>query len=159
MRVILSETELHLGAMIGLRRRIVSAISGELNRGVKKQNLWDVDITGALGEIAFSKAVGLYLNVTTTKPGKVDFEIGGVKVEVRTAYEKTSRLIVRNGDLDDAAFVLVTGYMNDFDIVGWCWGYEAKRDEWLDNPGFRAPAWFVPREGLRDFEDFLKIVR
>lgn len=158
MKIVLSETDLYVGSLVGCRRNINDVLHGFGNRGVAKNRMWDVNINGALGELAFCRLFNIYFSATTEKPDKVDFFLRGLKVEVRTAYESSSRLIIRKGDLDDAVFVLLTGPMIEFEFVGWCYGREGKKEEWLDAPANRTPAWFVPRPGLRDFDSLKALI-
>lgn len=158
-KIILSETDLYVGSMVGCRRNINDVLNGFGNRGVAKNRMWDVNINGALGELAFCRLFGIYFAATTEKPDKVDFLVGDLKVEIRTAYEATSRLIVRKGDLDDAAFVLMVGSQVEFEFVGWDWGVNCKDDRFLSAPAGRPPAWFVPGDELKGYEEFIKLLK
>lgn len=158
-KIILTETDLYVASLVGIRRCINSAVLNFGNRGVTKSRMWDVDINGSLGELAFCRLMNIYFSATSEKPDKVDFLIGGVKVEIRTAFELSSRLIIRRGDLDDAVFVLMTGAMLEFEFQGWIWGKEGKMDGFVDAPANRTPAWFVPKESLRGLEELKQILR
>lgn len=153
MEIVFGETEVVLAATVGARRRISSELRGSGNRGVSKQKLWDVDINGVLGEMAFCRAMGIYFDGDSGVPHKVDFVYRGLDIEVRTAWEDSSRLIVRPGDDPSSIYVLVVGYMFTFKIKGWIYGYDAMDDQWKDAPANRRPAFFVPSSELRPIEE------
>jgi hypothetical protein len=77
----------------------------------------------------------------------------GRRAEVRaTEYWFGGCLLVHPGDPDDRPFVLVVGgdgpYPRVFDVMGWCYGREAKRSEWWRTE-YRHAAYFVPQTKLR----------
>lgn len=67
-------------------------------------------------------------------------------IDVKTVTRKTDRLIVQKDDDPTWAYLLIISAMHPtYEIVGWCWGYEAQKDRyWRDPVGGRA-AYFVPQ--------------
>ena len=104
------------------------------------------EITGACGEMAVCKALGRFWtpsvntfhNVPDIPPN----------IEVRTCQDNAGSLIVRDNDADDRWYVLVTGKPPTMTVVGFIRGSDAKRDQWLRNPGGHRPSWFVPQSAL-----------
>jgi hypothetical protein len=108
--------------------------------------------------MAFAKWLGVYWEPTiNTFKGRAD--VAGCEVRARTHH--SYELLVRNNDLDDRPYVLLTGLAPDFLIRGWLFGREAKRPEWLrDYGGNRQPAYFVPTpEICKDWEQLRRYTR
>lgn len=106
---------------------------------------WRCHIEGALGEMAFAKAGGIYFGY---KQGVFHTEADiGKLIEVRTA-QMQDRLIVRPKDKTERLFVLLTGWSPCFRVWGWMLGSEAKQDKYWQDPNGRGFAWFVPKSDL-----------
>ena len=148
MTVTLTWLEVELAAEHGLRRHLSSLQDNRRpHAAMKDGDEWRTHIVGAIGELAFAKVMGRYYPFTIDtfkRVGDVGF------YEVRTRCHPRYELIVRDEDRDDRPFVLVRGVIPTFDVVGWCWGGEAKRhQEWKKNHGDRVPAYFVPDQFLQ----------
>lgn len=106
-----------------------------------------IDIRGTCGELAVAKLFNKYwapsVNTFHTVP---DIE---PNIEVRTSEHPNASLIVRDNDPDDRWYVLVVGVPPVMDVRGFIRGSEAKRDEWMRDPGGRRPSWFVPQSALK----------
>lgn len=106
-----------------------------------------IDIRGACGELAVAKmlnkywapSVNTFHNVPDIQPN----------IEVRTTERPDGSLIVRDNDPEDRYYVLVVGVPPTMDVRGFIRGSEAKRDEFLRNPGGRRRSWFVPQSSLQ----------
>ena len=144
--------ELHLAAQNGSLRQIESMSRNLPDKHGFDGPGWNIHIEGAAGEIAAAKALGVFWG-GTINTFKSEGDVG--KLEIRTTSTKNNRLIVRNGDKDDSAFVLVVGRAPSYQVVGWMTGKEAKQKKYLSAPGGRPPAYFVPREDLKPL-DLLK---
>lgn len=149
MNVTLGWFEILQAALVGVHRQIES-IKGERQNqhGCAGDNDWQLHIEGACGEMAYAKARQRYWN------GSVNtFQTGGDvgAVQVRTRSRDNYDLIVRRNDRDSDAFVLVVGKSGKYRVVGWIYGRDAKRDEWLKTYGDREPAYFVPQSALNCF--------
>jgi hypothetical protein len=142
--------EVSFAAHVGLVRHASALRAGLINGyGRDEVHAWGDHIEGACGEMAAAKALGVYWEPTVNT-----FRTGGdVKDwQVRTRRESHRELFVRPHDSDDAAFILVTGCVPVFEVVGWVPGHEAKREEWLKAHGGRPPAYFVPTCALHPLE-------
>ena len=147
-RIILTPYEIVLAAGVGVRRRTASIrlknkdhdhFSGS---GVGH---WDVDIEGALAELAFAKHMDLYWDGSVNTGKAAD--VGGY--QVRHTLHEDGCLIVRQRDSIDDRYALVTGnHIDGYLVRGWRFGYEATTDDYLRNPGNKEPAWFVPQSDL-----------
>ena len=150
----LSASELLRASTVGVRRRIGAIFRGNQARyGASKgwERTWAMDIAGAAGEFAAAKALGAYwtasLDVQAQEP---DLWLGNRAVEVRTASMSHWRLIINPNDHDTVPYVLVLGVGPEFNVRGWLFAGEAKRNEWwgyTTDPS--RPCFLVPQDSLR----------
>lgn len=140
-----------MASSVGLRRAIDSILNGRRQAagdvdptGVLA--LWQQHIEGALGEMAFAKALGRYWSgsVNTFKNGG---DVGDVQIRTRSRTDYD--LIVRARDRDEDYFVLVVGCCPIYTIVGYMKGGDAKQERWGKNHGGHGAAYFVPQNELR----------
>jgi len=128
--------EAWLGAMIGAARRIESLMGGLEDQHGFSGDPWGANIEGAIGELMAAKGLGRYWDATVNAFKAPD--VG--PYQVRTMKD----LIIRPGDKPHEVFIWVTGACPDYELRGWIWGREARRDEWLKGWGPKPKAWFVP---------------
>ncbi len=150
IEVTLEWYEWAMAATVGLMRHAEALRCGRRNaHGLSDEDGSALHIAGACGELAFAKWRGVFWpgGINTFK----NTDVG--KVQVRTRSKEDYDLIVRDGDADDEAFVLVVGTGVSYGIVGWLWGREAKRPEWSKCYGRRRPAYFVPQAALHPMEE------
>lgn len=151
MIVTLTPQECYLSSMVGLRRRLASKTDGKRERNgadrASEAEAWFFNVVGAMGEMAASKALGVYWPASINAPkGDPDMPPDW---QVRTLAKHHYDLIVRDDDRDDQRFVLVTGDGPVFQVHGWVLGAEAKRQEWRRDRGARGkPCFWVPRSSL-----------
>ena len=115
-------------------------------------NKWQVNIEGAMGELAAAKYLRTYWEGSINK--HADADVGGF-IEVRTCSYDNGWLWVWPKDADDRLVVLVCGRSPTFKVVGWIKAGDAKRGDWWQHDGApnnrkRAKCWFVPPEELTD---------
>lgn len=144
----LTPFEIIMGAGVGLRRRTASMRRGNQDNdyfsGTGRTH-WDVDIEGALAELAFAKFLGVYWD-GSVNTGKAP-DVGGYQVR-HTDLERGC-LIIRRRDSADERYVLVTGdHRAGYMVRGWKFGHEAMVDEFIRDPGKKNEAWFVPQSEL-----------
>lgn len=147
MKIVLSESELYMAAQVGLRRQFEAMVAGLPDRHGHTGPGWNLHIEGACGEVAAARALQRFWGGDTNTFKKPDL---GTKIQVRTRSGIGPRtdLIVRSNDSDDDAFVLVIGQAPNFEVVGWIYGDDAKKERWAHEHGGRELAYFVPREEL-----------
>lgn len=140
--------EVLMAAHAGCLRNVQSLQKGRQNaNGLSADLNWQVNIEGAIGELALAK----YLNIFYS--GKGIFRGDDVPgLQVRTAAGDSHRLILHPGDLDADIFVLVVGQPPTYRVAGWCLGAEGKRPEFWSEPVKGRPAFFVPQEALCPIE-------
>ena len=102
---------------------------------------------GVGGELAFAKAYDLYPGFTEGTFKTADF---CANIQVKTRSKHSYDLLVRKDDSPEDIFVLVTGQLPKYRIRGWMLGHEAMKEQFLEVYGGREPAFFPPREALRD---------
>lgn len=101
------------------------------------------ELYGASAERAFCKWRELYWDGSVnTFHGKAD---AGKAWEIRATPRLDGCLIVRDNDPPERWYVLVIANPPAFRVVGAMRGADARRPEWMRNPGGRRPSWFVPQ--------------
>jgi len=104
------------------------------------------EVVGVLGEMALAKHKGVWFSPLINTFHYVPDCLG---YEVRSTQVPDGRLIVRDNDAPERAFVLATTDGSAVRLVGWLYGGEAKQDQWRDDPHGRRPCWMVPQDRLR----------
>jgi hypothetical protein len=115
---------------------------------------------GCMGEIAVARHLGITwegtVNTFHTRPDVGPFD-------VRTTNRRNGCLIIRDNDDPDVPVVLVYGSGTNDDpvmwLVGWMYGRDARRPEWLRDPHGKRPSWFVPAAKLRPIPDTVRSAR
>jgi hypothetical protein len=114
-----------------------------LKHGGGQADALKIDIVGALGELAFCKAVGF-----VWPPVRHDIQVRTAPCKAKRPPPGFGTLIVRADDDDRDRFVLVIGNAPHFRVVGWIGGWDAKRDRFIKQHADRPEAWFVPASDL-----------
>ena len=154
MKVELTRKEMAQAGIVGVSTYTSSVFDGRTDtwdptpceRCGQPRKGWRVNIEGVCGEMAFCKAMDLFWS-----PKWNTFKTEGDQagVEIRTRLRSFYQLMVRPGDPDERPYVLVRGEAPKFEVVGWQYGIEAKRDEWFKDHGEQGkPAYFVPDANL-----------
>lgn len=144
MNVTLTEHEIWVAIRVGCERNL----RNHLERRRDAHNLvsagWDEHITGALGELAVARALGLDWN-TMSFAHRHDGDVGGF--EVRATLHDDGHLIVYRDDPDHRWFYLVTGRPPALEVHGSIMGSRAKDDRWW-NRRARDPSYWIPQDAL-----------
>ena len=149
MTIILTDIEMELAALVGIRRRTESKAKGRAdNHGYNGTRAWDIDIEGAAAELAYCKARGKYWGGTLNGFKDAD---QGERVQIRHSALPEASLIVRPEDNPDHYYVLVTGSAPVFTLVGWMLGADATDQRFWKEPNGRPGAFFVPQSELHRF--------
>jgi hypothetical protein len=157
-RIELTEHELLMAGVIACARQ-ASAMRDHLayNGGaVGPANDWQQHIYGTFGEIAVAKMLDRYwtgAGVTRGRSGLAD--VG--PLEVKWA-QPGGRLVIRRTVPDARVMVLVTGWAPTFLVHGFIRAADGKRDAYLDNPGRKGEAWFVPIAALRSVDELAGVL-
>ena len=148
-RITLTLEEMYLGALGGIMRRVKKWKNKRQDQwGAAEREWWQIDIEGALGELAFASAAGLYWR------GCGEFHLDDIDgIEVRTASKHGYRLIVTPNDPPGKLYVLLTGAEGQYIFQGCIQGVEAKNDKYLEDPNdFGTKRFFVPQDRLNDYD-------
>jgi len=143
VRVVLTPAECALAESVGRLRHENAKTKGckpSHDLEVDDVTALRLDIRGAYGECIIAKHFGVFWNGTIGQRGD-DVK----RLRVRMTTKDDGCCIVRTEDPNDRAHVLVVGRKPIFEICGWIWGLDAKRDNWLKPVNGREPAYFVPQ--------------
>jgi len=116
--------------MCGVQRRLKSLSRASAHR-FENRNPWGNDIESAAAELAVAKALGLYWDASIDVFGRPDLvcESRGVAVEVKlnSARDDGDLMVLASSPIEpETIFVLVTGALPAFRIVGWTRGEYVK---------------------------------
>jgi hypothetical protein len=111
------------------------------------------EFVGACGELAVAKSAGVFFLPSVNTFHRVPDFLSDY--EVRSTDLADGSLIVRDNDDDERRYILATVLGDVVNLVGWIKGSEAKKQEWLRDPGNRRPSWFVPQASLMPIEEVL----
>lgn len=108
------------------------------------------NLYGAARECAAGKLLKIYWhhNIGITQ----DYDLFP-DLQVRGTEHPRGRLLVRQRDKDTDRFIFVTRVAREFELRGWIFGGEAKKEEWWADPTKKNRfAYFVPHDALRPME-------
>jgi len=150
LRVQLTYSEIILGAMAGVHRRVEYLKSGLSNRyQPSMEQIWGAQIEGALAEQALAKGLNKYFS------GKGEFGQSDLDedIECRATSWPDGRLILHDADKDEARYYLLVGEVGHYRIIGSIYGWEGKKKEYLDDPNQTGKsAYYVPQSKLEPYE-------
>ena len=85
------------------------------------------------------------------------FGIDAGEYEVRGTKYPTGRLILHPKDNNNHIFILVTGKIPTFELVGWIKGIDGKKNEfWTDPSNTNRYAYFIPQNKLNSINELIK---
>lgn len=136
----------------GMRRHLDHLLRGRGDGQFRHRDSWQHHVCGAMAEMAVAKYLGKWWFPFYDDPFSIEADVGS-KWQVRSQEDRSDRepfLVVRERDRDDQAFLLVSYAIPRFRLHGWCWGREAKQDDYAQPAsGGKPPCWFVPAPALR----------
>ena len=153
VNISLTKKEIMQGALVGVMRHTECIRKHtKLNQQDAKVG-WQNDIEGALGEMAWAKAVNKYWSGASTflENGSSVSDVDDI--EVRTTPLDSGKLILRVNDSDTKRFVLVTGLDGRYVIRGFIFGSEGKQQRFISAPNRRTAAFFVPQAELYNINE------
>jgi len=144
MEIQLTSSEMMQAALIGSMRHIENLHKRRKDfYGATKDTGWQINIEGALGEMALSKFMNVYYAGTGILRAP---DVGGHDVRTRSRHDYD--LILHPDDPDDRWFWLLTGINGRYWVHGRILAGEGKRPEWWADPAGGRPAYFVPQDAL-----------
>lgn len=145
-----SRAELLLGWTVAAMRATNVILDGRRGLNGQKRFDWANEVKGALGEMAAASG----FNLAWTGPNKRGRPDVGDLLEVRSVLEPHHRLVIQLNEPDekpDVPFVLIDlSALPAWRVVGWMRAGDCKRPDWQQDPLGGRPAFWVPREQLRD---------
>jgi len=163
IRVVLTEDDLRIAERVGKERQKTFNRSGYYDKRCTYSGE-DAHVQGAKTESAVAKGLGVRWDGEVfsleefLRNRQSYFDVGG-EVEVRSTKYSNGRLIIKKHDKDDAPFVLVIVRGNNtYDLMGWCYGREGKRQEWWLEMGYGLPQYYVPQSELKPIEDLQELI-
>jgi hypothetical protein len=148
----LSMYEIRQAAIAGLERELAAIVRARQDsNGIPQRDAWGLHIGGCLGEIVVAKWLGVYWD-GAFRQKLVAGDVGAL--EVRYTDWANGRLLIKEKDADDAAYLLVTGpsLQQCFTIRGWIVGGDAKKDIWHVELERGRPCYAVPQDALRSLD-------
>lgn len=152
----LTEAEMFVACVIGVRREIAARVNGWKNRfePTSEQFAWGKHVVGALAEAACAKSLGVWWHFSLESFRRLG-DVGALEVRwsdgsfnPKTRQTYPPRLKVRDDEKPETILVLVSGKAPDYVVRGWIRAATAKRPEWRGTPVEGPPAFFVPMESL-----------
>ena len=107
-----------------------------------------IDIAGAIGEMAVAKCLGLEDFVFTFNKNWGTYDLPP-NLDVKTALGHSRRLHIFKDEKPNKIFVLATFAQETIKVWGWSYGGDVMLDEFIDNPTGRGDAYFVPSKALQ----------
>jgi hypothetical protein len=150
--------ECYLASVLGAQRASMSLKDKTRVKFYWNEDDFDeTDGNGAGGELAVAKFLHLYPILGVNSPTEPDV---WPNIEVRSTKYRTGHLKVNDKNPDDRPYVLVTGSLPKYELVGWMWGHKAKRKEWYTDPNNKKDwAYFVPQLALRPIDELLPALK
>ena len=157
VRVDLTIIEVVWAIVLGSWRRLSSWKNGlDALKHTDKKSDFQTDISGAKGELAVAKYLGVYF-----EPRNMDFKGPDVgrEIQVRSTDWENGCLIIRENDAKTKKhkFVLaITPPGMTVWLVGWRFGDECRKDEFihLNEKTGREDGWWLKQEALALMETF-----
>ncbi len=146
--VTLNHWEVALAGFVGVLRNTESMKKNHKTKTGDKP-AYEIGVQGAAAELAAAKFLNVYPSqgINTFKAADI-----GIGLQVRQVTNPEGELPIREGDKDEELFLMVTGVVPTFKIVGWISGADGRRLGVLKNPGNLRPAHFVAQKHLRPME-------
>ena len=130
-RIDLSIHELLICKTLGIFRR-TCASGNVVDRQVGKQDPWEIDIDGVVGEYCVAKWLNVFPDFTVSiRKGGIDLvSHSGKTIDVKTTRYKTGKLLATTSKVNTACDIYVLAIVDDTgaNIVGW-----ASKDELLQD--------------------------
>lgn len=143
--IALTSREIRLAAWIGCERRI-SSRERELTDRLITHDKWDADVESAASEMAVHKALDCFWSGGLDTFKKADL---GKTFQIRSTKYDHGHLIVRPNDPVDHTYLLITGRIPIFTLVGGIKGTDARQDKYKITWDNGDTAWKVPQSDLR----------
>lgn len=154
-KVTLSKQEWRFAANVGMQRHIQAR-----ERNIRQaENGYSTHVQGACAEMAVAKWLNVYwVGAPVDDPweNRGDVQPG---LEVRSTTNTGGRLLIFEKDPDEHAFVLAIGEPPDFELAGWAYAHEVRRQVDLRPIKEDVLAWALPQDKLRPVAELRALLR
>lgn len=156
MKIELDPGEYAIAQVIATMRRSINTVFRVRDqRRDTRRAVVDLDLLGAVAEIAFCKWRNVYPDLTILpRHGSADAMIGGKKVDIKATDRKDGRLLATTGKEIDAADIYVLAIVEGpvVEFVGYALAAELLQDKTLKDLGHGA-THAMEQGQLRKFKD------
>ena len=123
--------------------------AGRLNGPRQDSKGWEIDVAGAIGEMAVAKYLDLkhFVFAFNDKYGKYDLP---PNIDVKTSLGHNRRLPIFKNEDPSKLFVFVTFAYEIIRIQGWIVGKDGMKNQFIDNPVGRGESFYVPKFALNN---------
>ncbi len=152
--IVLTWAEVWEGGQEGLRRYFMARKrnrpTGNGRWDAQKSTI-DFDVTGALAERAFTKKLGVVW-APLDRPDRYHptHDVAGWHVK-GTRYGGEPHLCQPLSADPEAPYVLLSGWLQDWTIVGWGIGAELFEDRWIRSWDDGPDTYWIPKDALEDW--------
>lgn len=151
-QITLNWADMAIGAQVGVMRRLKNKMKYKRKDGYGMKGLgWNEEIHGAIGELAFSRMLGVSWDNMIADDANKRPDVGGF--EVKAVSEPNYRLIVRDNDEPEKLMALVYGEGCTFTAVGWIRADDGRRLGSVESHQGRACQYYVDQKYLHPFEE------
>ena len=153
MMVTLNSGEMAAAHLLATMRRCVNQSLRIADRRFSHDAI-DIDMTGAVAEIAWAKAWNIYPDLSCDpRSGTADCVLHGRRVDIKATTKRHHQLITHVDKAIDAADVYVLAIVNgsEVDFVGWAAAAELVCEERIADLG-HGPTYVLPQDELRRFK-------
>lgn len=159
IQIQLDATWLLLSGWVGLGRTVQSKKKGRQERdGQKDDSLrWNLTVEGAMAEAAVAQYFDAFWTGARFGPTQ-QHDIGNM--EVRSTHHQNGHMHIYERNDDACPFIFVVTDFNSLscNIVGWIYGRDAKRPEWIREGRPGGACYWVPQSALRPPEELKAIL-
>jgi hypothetical protein len=153
MKVTLNSGELATAHLMAIMRRCVNQAT-RINDKRRAHDAIDIDMTGAIAEIAWAKAWNIYPDLTCApRAGSADSILAGKRIDIKATKNPRGQLLAHIEKPIDAADIYVLAIVdNDLvDFVGYATATELINPDTITNLG-HGDTYALPQTKLRTFK-------
>jgi hypothetical protein len=135
--------------------------AGRLNGPQQDAKGWEIDVAGAIGEMAVAKYLGIEELAFVYNDHYAKFDLPP-NIDVKTSLGHNRRLPIFLNEDPLKLFVFVTYAYQVIRLQGWILGQDGMKKEFVDNPVGRGDSYYVPKFALNEMstlQNYLKEIK